>query len=434
MKELLPNMNIETLIRLCKLYGLKGYSNLRKEGIVNLILDNLKKSQFSETLEYIIPDNGTSALIFKEFLENKNVIKYDDLRNAVLKKRSPTTFRDVYRNLKAKNIIIEDEKSDDGLHYLPNEFTDVAKKIVNKRISEEIELEEELIQTEIHKESEKKEIKSIEDLLYSKKYSSVSSFRDELIANNLKISGNKAELIDRLLYESGEKIEALLNNLFSKVELKEMSRDFNLKISGTKEELVESLIKNLPLKQPNRLKNMEIITDKEPMIASGLAKHPSKVSTDAEIKSQTTRKIIEEKVDYVNEVIQFLDFIQIDIDHIHNNKDLTSNITTSLQFIKHLKPDFKDAEIKKLDPSREEPVILIDIGDKHITILPWFFGSPSKDQKMRFIYSILTYRRRYSRDFITYIYDPEGKLSEEDDLNMFNELCPVINKIERNFK
>ncbi|KKL05514.1 hypothetical protein LCGC14_2605260, partial [marine sediment metagenome] len=62
-KDLLPDKNVPDLIYVCKNLGLRGYTKLRKEGIVNLISENVKNPQVQETIKYSIPDNGTVALI-----------------------------------------------------------------------------------------------------------------------------------------------------------------------------------------------------------------------------------------------------------------------------------------------------------------------------------------------------------------------------------
>jgi len=96
-KNFLSDKKIPDLIHICKNFGLRGYTKLRKEGIINLINENVRNPQVQETIKYSIPDNGTVALILKNLIDNKNEVKYKDLRNAVLEKRSGSTFRDNYR-------------------------------------------------------------------------------------------------------------------------------------------------------------------------------------------------------------------------------------------------------------------------------------------------------------------------------------------------
>jgi len=38
-KDLLPEKKIPTLIHICQMFGLRGYSSLRKDGIINLITE-----------------------------------------------------------------------------------------------------------------------------------------------------------------------------------------------------------------------------------------------------------------------------------------------------------------------------------------------------------------------------------------------------------
>ncbi|MFX1570796.1 MAG: SAP domain-containing protein [Promethearchaeota archaeon] len=432
-KDLLPDKKIPDLIHICKNLGLRGYTNLRKEGIINLINENVRNPQVQETIKFSIPDNGTVALILKSLIENKNEVKYRDLRNEVLENRSGSTFRDNYRTLLAQSFIFEDEKSEEDILYLPKEFSNIAKEIIEKRIQEEEpELEIEIANEE--EEKEEKILTSIDQLLYSKKYTSVSGIQKELMERNLKISGTKDQLIDRLLYESNEPIQNILGLLFGKIELKEICREFDLLVSGTKETLIDRILEKLPPAHPDKVKSpvQEIESEEKIMIkevtgvASGLAEE--KIS---EIQPVKPIQEVEPQIRIVETIFNDLNNAWIDYKSITDNKSLAGMINTRLRNL----PSLREAEIHRIDKAREEPLITIEKEGEVVVVFVWYFDKSKgyKTQMQKITFGIMTYSAQISKDVICYIYDPEPKLSEED-IGTFSSLSLVIRKTEREFK
>ena len=432
-KDLLPDKNVPDLIHVCKNLGLRGYTKLRKEGIINLISENVRNPQVQETIKYSIPDNGTVALILKSLIDNKNEVKYSALRNVVLEKRSNSTFRDNYRLLLAKSFIFEDEKSEDDILYLPKEFSDIAKEVIEKRIQKE-EPEPEFEEVVEEQEKEEKIISTIDQLLYSKKFTSVSGIQKELMDRNLKISGTKNQLIERLLYESNEPIQNILSILFGKIELKEICWEFNLLVSGTKDTLIDRILEKLPPTHPDKVKSVfqeveleeEVIVEEFAGVASGLAEE--KLS---EIQPVEPIQEEEPQMKIVKIVFNHLNNVWIDYKTITDNKSLAGIINTSLRNL----PNLKGAEIHRVDKVREEPIITIDKQGEVVAIFVWYFNKKKgyKTQMQKISLGIMTYSDQISKDVICYIYDPEPKLSEED-LGTFSSLSLIIRKTERDFK
>ncbi|MHA1293531.1 MAG: SAP domain-containing protein [Promethearchaeota archaeon] len=433
-KYLLPNEKLQTLIHICQIFGLRGYTKLRKEGIINLISENLKNPQFKESIRFLIPDNGTVALIFKSFIDNNGEITYQELRNDVIQKRSRSTFRENYRALMAKYIIFEDEKSEDDIHYLPEEYISIAKEIIEKRIKEELEPEIE----EIEEIKEEKTITTIDQLLYSKRYTSISSLQQELMARNLKISGNKSQLIERLIYESGEDIKDILGFLFGKVELKEIAREFGLKVSGTKDDLIENILEKLPPAYPERMivkeKKIKIegkeLKEKIEILGSGVVKE--KAPIENEVIKQTQSKLTEKKEKTIDIIFNALNDINLDYKNISDIKTLAGQIFSNINNVRLYIPSLRESK-----PYRDtkEQVITIKNQEEVVTVFPWYFdrGKGLKGQKDKISGNIMRYSDRFSEDLICYIYDPAAKLTEED-LRMFRKFARVIHKIEREFK
>lgn len=429
-KDLLLEKKNPTLIHICQMFGLRGYSSLRKDGIINLISENLKKPQFQESIRFIIPDNGTVALIFKSLIDNNSEVGYKQLRKDVTQKRSGTTFRDNYRSLIAKCILFEDEKSEDDKIYLPKEFTNLAKSIIDKRLKEEPEPEPEIEEEEV---KEVKTITNLDQLLYSKKYTSVSGLQNELMVWDQKISGTKQELIERILYESGEDLKNILGYVFGKVELKDICREFELKLSGTKDELIERILEKIPPKYPEKIvvKKEKIEIEREPdehVLASG------------EVELVLPKVVVEEsklvkKVNLMEEIFNLLDNYRLDYRTITHKENFEGQVLSLLQNLKTINPlKFKNTTIKR---SSKEPIILIIGKEQTIAVYVFFFEKKKTISvptlKGRFLQNATDYKYKYSKDLIAYIYDPIGKLDTQTK-EIYGKEYKLIYKKEFDFK
>ncbi len=430
--DFLPEKKVPTLIHICQRFGLRGYSNLRKEEIIKLIDDNLNNPQFKENFQFIIPDNGTTALILKTIINNKNEIGYNALREEILQQRSGTTFRDNYRKLLSRYIIFEDEKSDDDIIYLPREFIEPAKLIIEKRIKEDFieEFIEEEFEEEIIDEQKKKEIETIEQLLYSKKYATIEGLQFELLSQDMKISGTKNELIQRLLYETKDPIEDIISYLMTKDDLKEICRDFVLPVSGSKDELVERILDKLP---PSKLKEIsKPIELEEPNLKASKKKTDNLTQEEIlELKPYEEEKI-PEKLNMKKQINTFLEDIKLDYRTISDIKTLAGQIFSNIQNLKIMNPKYNNTTIER-DP--KEQLILITQNEETLAISVWYFSkykSPGA-QKQKISLNVMTYKTRYSKNLICYIYDPAGKLSNED-IEMYKQFSQIIHKNERDFK
>lgn len=433
-KEILPEKTIPDLIHICKNLGLRGYTKLRKDGIVNLIGENVKNPQVQETIQYSIPDNGTVAFILKGLIGSKNEVDYSTLRSDVLKNRSSTTFRDNYRVLLAKSFIFEDDSSEEDIVLLPKEFSDIAKDIIQKRIQDskpEPEIEEE------PEEVIDKEILHIDQLLYSKKYTTVSSIQEELMNRNLKTLGTKDQLIERLLYETEEPIKDILNILFGKIELKEICRELELPVSGTKEALIERILERLPPAKTEKSPSFKKVAEPQPVagVASGFAELSPAQSIplqESEPEQGIESEIPEEQeIDIVKLIFNDLSNAWIDYKTVTDNKSLAGLLNTRLRNL----PTLRGSDISRTDRSREEPYITVQLEEQNVVISPWYFNKSKgyKKQMMRISHELAIYRTQISENVICYIYDPQPKLSEED-IGIFSLNSQVIRKTERDFK
>ena len=244
LKKLLPSKTVLILVNICRKYALKNYSSLKKDGLINLILTNINNPQVSETVKSLIKNNGTTALILKNLVDNNNEVSYSVLRKEVLKNRTGSTFLGYYKVLTENFFVFEDDSTEDDTVFLPQEFTRFAKSVIEKHIKDEEAVE--IVITEVE-EKASRQITTIDQLLYSKKYTKVESLQEILKNINLPFSGNKTQIIERLLDETKIGVEELINSLFGKNELREICIDFGLPRSGNKDVLIERILRKFPL-------------------------------------------------------------------------------------------------------------------------------------------------------------------------------------------
>ena len=97
--ELLPSKTVNVLVNICRKYNLRGYSNLKKDELINLIVQTINTPHVNETVKSLIKTNGTTVLILKYLMDNRNEVIYQNLREEVLKNRTGPTFRGYYKIL-----------------------------------------------------------------------------------------------------------------------------------------------------------------------------------------------------------------------------------------------------------------------------------------------------------------------------------------------
>jgi len=437
-KEILVDKTVPILVHICKIFGLRGYSNLKKEGIIQLISENVENPQFQESLQYLIPNNGTAAFILNACVANKNEISYEILRKEVLLNRSGSSFREVYRVLLSKYILFESEESDDDKVFLPKEFTNTAKKLITRKLKvEEPEEEGTIAEQDIEsKKQEKIPITKIEHLLHSRKYTTVENLQNLLMSLDLKISGTKAQLIERVLYEAHESLENLLNYIFGKNELKDICRDFELPVSGKKEELITRILDKLPPEFPDKISKEKKVSEEKTSLLPSQEANEGKGMASGQVESQIPQAVEPtlrpKKINLLNEFYKFLKDLELDYRTIHNVESLAGQIFSIIHNMKLMKDEFKDIEINR---DAKEQVISIKNAEDNIAIFVWYFHKKRApiSQKQKISYNIVTYRATYSEKLICYIYDPAGKLPQEE-IDNYEKLAKIICKTERQFK
>ncbi len=95
-------------------------------------------------------------------------------------------------------------------------------------------------------------ITTLDQLLNSDKYSETSNIWRYMDKMKLDTSGNKSQLVDILLYESGISPSEILTKLFTYNNLEYICRNNNFNASGNKQALINTLLDKLPFLNPDK--------------------------------------------------------------------------------------------------------------------------------------------------------------------------------------
>ena len=436
-KTLLPTKTVTFLVNICRKYDLKKYSSLKKDGLLNLILTSINNPQVSEKIRSLIKNNGTTALILKNLVDNKNEISYAKLRKEVLKDRSGSAFLGYYKVLRENFIIFEDDSTDDDIVFLPREFTRFTKEVIEKHIKDE-EPEEIIITEEEEKAS--KEISTIDQLLYSKKYMKVESLQEILKNVNLPFSGNKTQIIERILYETKINIEGIIDSLFGKNELREICIGFDLPRSGNKYILIERILGKFPLAKPKRtvkakakpLQKATIKVKKEP---KAMASSKAQATVVKEVKEESRKEkkpLIDQFKSILNQVELTPSNFKPADKYANKQRNLENSITTALKMAKNLQKElFRGIEIIG-ETSSNQPTIIVEREDEKLGVSICFFDSTGRMKAIKT--KVFDYRFNYGKNLIFYIYDPTGnKFKNEDHVKLKQDVA-VIYKRSKDFE
>jgi len=425
-KELLPEKTVDILIQICRTYNLKGYGSLRKDGLINLIIENLNNPQFKETIQSLIPHNGTTALILKSFIDSKNEIGYSKLREEVLKNRSSSAFRHYYQELMTNFMLFENESSDDDTLFLPKEFNNFAKKVIEEKLEEEtIEDQVEILSKE-EEEKEKKEINTIDRLLYSKKYTDVKTLRNKLKRIEKPFSGNKSQLIENLLYKSEMTVENVIDTIFGKNDLREICLDFDLFVSGYKIELIKRILKKFPPAFPKRIFKRKL---KPKPIKSKERKVPGMASD----KTKKENKLLPPKLKIPKlkqQIKKLLEDLLLVISKIKNQETLEIAVIQTIQQYINREAIFKDVKIKI--GGKYEPTILAERHGKIIGISVCYIQKSPKGEIDKTKIKLFDYMETYGKNLIFYIYDSTGKVNTTE-IEKIQKHAEVIFRQRKNF-
>jgi len=221
--------------------------------------------------------------------------------------------------------------------------------------------------------------------------------------------------------------------VFGKVELKDICREFELKLSGTKDELIERILEKIPPKYPEKIvvKKEKIEIEREP---------DEPVLAYGEVELVLPEVVVEKsklvkEVNLMEEIFNLLDNYRLDYRTITHKENFEGQVLSLLQNLKTVNPlKFKNTTIKR---SSKEPIILIIGKEQTIAVYVFFFEKKKTISvptlKGRFLQNATDYKYKYSKDLIAYIYDPIGKLDTQTK-EIYGKEYKLIYKKEFDFK
>ena len=225
--------NVEELKDIARNRMISGFSILNKAELVELIAQNISKRDSTESALEAIP-NSASFMLQIVSRTPKNEVGVEQLKAEFLQMYSNSTFYSARDTLMRFGFLFEFWENDECVYLAP---TEIAKFIKVEDISTWGVVEED--------EEEIKTIASFEDLL---EYASKNALKDLLDETDLKKSGNKPELIERIVDESGFTPNYILERLFSKQALKDLCIELDLPSSGDKTTLIDRITTKFGLK------------------------------------------------------------------------------------------------------------------------------------------------------------------------------------------
>lgn len=426
-KELLSNKTAGVLVNICRTYDLKGFSVLKRDGLINLIAENLRNPQFREKIQSLVKNNETTALILKCLIDNKNEVNVNVLRQEVLKNKSSSAFRGYYNILKENYILFQNDLTDDDLIFLPKEFNDIAKKVIEKQIQDEIVEEIEEVGDEL------KSVISLDQLLYSKKYTSVDSLHNLLIKLELPSGGNKNQLIERLLNQTQMSISDIIDILFDKSDLKEICRELGLPVAVNKNKLIENLLNKLspPIKQKEKAAEA-----KKPILkamASSKARKMEKSEPQAEVDQEEPQEEVVAEKSLKDLFYDLLSKMKFNTTKVKEQDFLVASISTLLNTEVFRSIDIQDVKITEAKKSSTNPTLLIEKGSEKLAISIWYFEALSKKKMDDLKARLYEYGKAYGKNIILYIYDHTNKISS-DVIETFGQDTALVYKLPKDFE
>ena len=236
LRECLEFCTLEELREIARLRGLRGYSSLNKGELIEFIAQNIaRKDATMEVLEEI---SDSMKFLLDIIASSKGYeIPYFELREKFKKKYSDTTFYKALNSLKSLGLIYEYWEDDESFVTIPLEIAKFIKPPVREK----------------EEKTKEEKISSLQDIL---NYASVEDLKYLLEEAGLKKSGNKTELIDRIINETGYTPDYILSWLFTKDELIEICRKMGLSSTGDKTTIINKILGEIGFKEIKKPKKI----------------------------------------------------------------------------------------------------------------------------------------------------------------------------------
>lgn len=235
-RECLEFCTLDELREIARLRGLRGYSSLNKGELIEFIAQNIvRKDATIEVLEEI---SGSMKFLLNIIASTEGYeVPYFELKDKFKKKYSDTTFYKALNSLKSLGLIYEYYEDEESFVTIPVEIAKFIKPSVK----------------ETEKEVKEEGISSLQDIL---NYASLEDLKNLLEEARIKKSGNKRQLIDRIINETGYTPDYILSWLFTKDELIEICRIMGLPSTGDKTTIINRILSEIGFKEVRRQKKV----------------------------------------------------------------------------------------------------------------------------------------------------------------------------------
>ena len=356
LKECLEDETTDELDMIARNNAIHGYSNLKKDAKIDLIVKNLVNTEvLNTTLSKLRPSR---VYQLKTLYKMDGEADFELIRELLLASyRSRNTFYTAYGTLQDYGLVYEFEYNDETIDcIIPKDLLEVLRAILKEKYTMEMLVKESAEDVEEAKEDERIELRSLEDILMQ--YAQKTEIQALLGDVKVPKSGRKAELVDRVLKVDIQKTE-ILEHIFSKAILQDISRDMNLPSSGTKGKLITSILGKLGvsidpayLATTSKKKVLNFVEPSNPQSVSTMVGKPGiksgqlvtqEVDTSLNLENSVDKAIIDvntQKHDIIQEIYEFMSNSQ----RFHltasaiNNQDILigsiSSILASSDFIR----------------------------------------------------------------------------------------------------
>lgn len=400
LKDLLGMSTLNELKAIARNLGVRGYTKLKKDGLVDLLVTSMQDPQSLEAALALLTRSGQHMVSI--LVEKKGELEYYKLLKEFSQQWSKSTFYKAYRDLLDTGLIYEYWPDDETtLAIVPEEIIPNLEMLLG--VTEATVAEEE---EELEEEDLEEEIQYLDDFLSI--FTTKVDLQGLLAQASVRTSGVKSELVTRLLYESGISPEEILDALFSKGILKEICREIGQPVSGTKPDLIQRILKHLPTEHERKV----VEPEKAPVLAQ-----------------KTKVKAIPREEKLMDEVLDILDNIPIGEIALSRKvgdkeKDIERMVLTALQTGFRNRPvEIKGQAVGVVGKKIIIPDITIDYNKICIEIK---YISDTADAH-RAIGQAANYADSYG-DVILYVYDPNANFVSPKWLQSLSNLHIILRR------